>query len=68
MYLQWNKDVQLESTWLCLLLNNLAALQFDPLLVNCFEGLTEVLHPQNFIAFNASKQILELEVKDFGLI
>jgi Parkin co-regulated protein. len=33
-------------------------LSFDPLLITCFEGLVETLHPYNFIAKEAIKEML----------
>ena len=32
---------------------------YDPILVNCFEGLLETEHPYNFLAFEAMKQLLD---------
>lgn len=31
---------------------------YDPLLVNCFEGLQETDHPYQFVAFSALKELL----------
>ena len=46
MYLQWNKDVNLED------------LSYDPILTTCCEGLVETNHPYNFIANTAVKEML----------
>jgi hypothetical protein len=32
---------------------------YDPILVNCFEGLLETEHPYNFLAFEAMKELLD---------
>lgn len=50
MRLQWNNGVTVDS------------LNYDPLLVTCFDGLIEEGHPFSFIAFNAIKEMLEDEV------
>ena len=47
-YLQW--DVPIESV------------DFDPLLVNCFEGLLETEHPYQFIAMQALTEMLQNSV------
>jgi len=44
--LKWNADVNIDE------------LSFDPLLVTCFEGLIETTHPFNFIAREASMDLL----------
>ena len=47
-YIQW--DVQIEQ------------LDFDPLLVNCFEGLQETEHPYAFVAIQALREMLANDV------
>jgi hypothetical protein len=32
---------------------------YDPILINCFEGLQETDHPYQFVAFNALKELLD---------
>jgi hypothetical protein len=32
---------------------------YDPILVNCFEGLCETDHPYQFVAFQALKELLQ---------
>jgi len=34
------------------------SLDYDPILVNCFEGLQETDHPYCFVAFQALKKLL----------
>jgi hypothetical protein len=34
-------------------------LDYDPLLINCFEGLLETDHPYKFVAFRALMELLE---------
>lgn len=36
-------------------------LDYDPILVNCFEGLQETDHPYSFVAFQALKELLSAE-------
>jgi hypothetical protein len=37
-------------------------LNYDPILITCFEGLIEEKHPYSFIAFAVIKDMLEDEV------
>lgn len=50
MKLQWNTGVVISQ------------LSYDPILVTCFEGLTEDAHPYCFIAQAAIKEMLEDQV------
>ncbi|KAM3127410.1 hypothetical protein pb186bvf_020491 [Paramecium bursaria] len=47
MKLQWSAGISIEQ------------LQYDPLLVTCFDGLIEEGHPYHFIASQAIKELLE---------
>jgi len=37
-------------------------MNYDPLLITCFEGLLEDKHPYNFLAFAAIKDMLDAQV------
>ena len=39
-------------------------MNYDPVLVTCFEGLIETGHPYNFIAMNCIKDMCEANVKN----
>ncbi|KRW98734.1 Armadillo-type fold [Pseudocohnilembus persalinus] len=49
LYLQWNQGVDISQ------------LNYDPILITCFEGLVEQKHPYNFIAYQCAKEMLEDE-------
>ena len=42
--------------------NNLLEIDFDPILVVCFEGLLENEHPYNFASRQCIKELLQTEV------
>jgi Parkin co-regulated protein len=44
--LQWDTSPELIET-------------YDPILINCFEGLQETDHPYQFVAFTAIKELLD---------
>jgi hypothetical protein len=50
MRLKWKNNVVLSEQ------------AFDPLLVTCMEGMIEENHPYHFIAYNASKELMQSEV------
>ena len=42
----------------------LTDVDYDPILINCFEGLLETEHPYNFVATQGAKELLEAEGAD----
>ena len=45
--IQWDMDI--------------SCVDYDPVLINCFEGLLETEHPYNFVASQGARELLEAE-------
>lgn len=62
MKIQWNQGVDLSSKNLWVVHLYCLEINFDPLLITCFEGLKETKHPYNFVAIACIRDLFESDV------